>query len=145
MEKREKELTTLFKKLYEDFALERINEDIFNSLSSGYLDEQNQLKEQIPSKRNELTQIENATKSSDTFIAKANKYIVLDELTSELLNIFIDKIVIHEREIKYSRSAVQMIDIHYLDVGLLDFENDEQDRKQHSIPNYDVIEQMERV
>ena len=71
LEKRNNELTILFKKLYEDFALERISEEIFKSLSDGYLSEQKMLKEKIPLKQGELLTAEKITKRSDTFITKA--------------------------------------------------------------------------
>ena len=72
LEKRNNELTILFKKLYEDFALERISEEIFKSLSDGYLSEQKMLKEKIPLKQGELLTAEKITKRSDTFITKVN-------------------------------------------------------------------------
>ena len=63
---------------------------------------------------------------------------MLDELTPELLSIFVDKIVVHEKAIKYSREALQIIDIHYLDVGILDYANEEDARKKQNIPDYKV-------
>ena len=63
---------------------------------------------------------------------------MLDELTPELLSIFVDKIVIHERAVKYSREALQIIDIHYLDVGILDYANEEDARKKQNILDYKV-------
>ena len=91
------------------------------------------LKVKIPLKQGELLTAEKITKRSDTFITKANKYLIIDELTTDILNVFIDKIVIHEKVVKYSRDAVQMIDIHYLDVGMLDYINEEKDRKKQII------------
>jgi len=37
-----------------------------------------------------------------------------------LYSFYIDKIVIGERSVKYSRCAAQEVSIHYRDVGLLD-------------------------
>ena len=72
LEKRNNELMILFKKLYEDFSLERISEEKFKSLSDGYLSEQKMLKEKIPLKQGELLTAEKITKRSDTFITKVN-------------------------------------------------------------------------
>jgi len=41
-------------------------------------------------------------------------------LTSEILHLFIDKIVVGEKSERYSRTAFQQVTIYYRDVGLLD-------------------------
>ena len=54
------------------------------------------------------------------FLENAKKYSQIDELTSEILRTFIQKVTIGERSKKHSRNAVQEIRIFYRDVGLLD-------------------------
>lgn len=39
------------------------------------------------------------------------------ELTPELLRLFIQKIVVHEKSTKWSKKATQTIEIHYNDIG----------------------------
>lgn len=53
------------------------------------------------------------------FIDKAKRYTEINELSGELLNVFIEKIEIGERAEKYSRTAEQEIIIHYRDIGVV--------------------------
>ena len=52
----------------------------------------------------------------------------IDELTPEVLNAFVDKIVVHEREKKDGRRT-QQIDIYYSYVGIVDIPTDEEMRE----------------
>ena len=56
----------------------------------------------------------------ERFIDKAKRYSNIEELSPELLRLFIEKIVVGEKAEKYSRTAEQKIWIHYRDVGLMD-------------------------
>jgi len=55
----------------------------------------------------------------DTFIEKAKRYTAIDELTPELLRLFIQRIEVGERSKKYSHSASQSIRIIYRDIGVM--------------------------
>ena len=59
------------------------------------------------------------------------QYTAIDELTPELLRLFIQRIEIGERDVKYSRNASQAIRIIYRDIGLVDsaMQPDEQQPK----------------
>ena len=61
-------------------------------------------------------------------IAVTKKYTRIDELTPEVLNAFVDKIVVHERE-KKDGKRTQQIDIHYSYVGIVDIPTDEEMRE----------------
>ena len=49
----------------------------------------------------------------------ANKYTDLRELTPEVLRTFIERIIIHERTAKHSKTATQQIDIYFRYIGKL--------------------------
>ena len=40
-------------------------------------------------------------------------------LTPELLRLFIEKIVVHEKDVKWSKHASQTVEIHYTDIGVV--------------------------
>ena len=42
------------------------------------------------------------------------------ELTPELLRLFIEKIVVHEKEAKWSKHAPQTVEIYYNGIGFVD-------------------------
>jgi hypothetical protein len=56
----------------------------------------------------------------DAFIDKAKRYTAIDELTPELLRLFIQRIEIGERSKKHSHSASQSVRIAYRDIGTMD-------------------------
>lgn len=54
------------------------------------------------------------------FIDKAKQYTEINDLTAELLHLFIERVEVGERTEKWSRTAIQEINIYYRDIGLLD-------------------------
>ena len=70
------------------------------------------------------TEITNVSK----LIAATKKYTRIDELTPEILNTFVDKIVIHERE-KKDGKRTQKIDIYYSYVGIVDIPTRSEERR----------------
>ena len=120
MKKRSAELSKLFKRLYEDNVLGRVTDEQYRMLSGDYTDEQRMLEEQIPQKEQRLAQLQAREANVDAFIEKAKQYTTIDTLTPELLRLFIQRIEIGERDVKYSRNASQAIRIIYRDIGLVD-------------------------
>ena len=117
MRKRGAELDAIFKRLYEDRVLGHISVEQFQTLSGGYVEEQVRLAEEIPAKEATIQKLRDTVSSTDGFIAKAKRYTDITELTPELLRLFIQKIVVHEKSTKWSKKAIQIIEIHYRDIG----------------------------
>lgn len=120
MRKRNSELSLLFKRLYEDHVLGRVTAEQFRMLSSDYNAEQKALEDAIPEKEARLEKLRASAANVDTFIEKAKRYTAIDELTPELLRLFIQQIEVGERSKKYSRSAAQCVRIIYRDIGSMD-------------------------
>lgn len=120
MRKRNSELSLLFKRLYEDHVLGCVTAEQFRMLSSDYNAEQKALEDAIPEKEARLEKLRASAANVDTFIEKAKRYTAIDELTPELLRLFIQRIEVGERSKKYSRSAAQSVRIIYRDIGSMD-------------------------
>ena len=90
-------------------------------LSAGYTEEQRNLKERIPAAEAEIERLEALVADVGRFIERAKRYTEINELTPELLRTFISKVVVHERDVKYSRSAEQKIEIHYAHIGAMEY------------------------
>ena len=120
MRKRNSEISLLFKRLYEDHVLGRVTAEQFRMLSSDYNAEQKALEDAIPEKEARLEKLRASAANVDTFIEKAKRYTAIDELTPELLRLFIQRIEVGERSKKYSRSAAQSVRIIYRDIGSMD-------------------------
>ena len=117
MRKRKAELDAIFKKLYEDSVLGRITTEQFQMLSGSYTEEQNLITVGIPQKENEIQRLRETVSGTDSFLDKAKRYTDITELTPELLRLFIEKIVVHEKEVKWSKHAPQTVEIHYNGIG----------------------------
>ena len=117
MRKRKAELDAIFKKLYEDSVLGRITTEQFQMLSGSYTEEQNLITVGIPQKENEIQRLRETVSGTDGFLNKAKRYTDITELTPELLRLFIEKIVVHEKEVKWSKHAPQTVEIYYNGIG----------------------------
>ena len=121
MRKQKAELDAIFKKLYEDSVLSRITTEQFQMLSSSYTEEQNQIAAGIPQKEADIIQrLRETVSGTDGFLDKAKRYMDITELTPELLRLFIEKIVVHEKEVKWSKHAPQTVEIYYNGIGFID-------------------------
>ena len=119
LEKRNAELNTLFKRLYEDNVLGKISNEQFRMLSDGYNAEQRTIADQIPILQKQIEDLKASSTNVERFVTISNKYTDLQDLTPEILRTFIDKIVIHERTEKWAKTAEQQIDIYFRYVGCI--------------------------
>ena len=117
MRKRKTEVDTIFKKLYEDSVLGCISTEQFQMLSGSYTEEQNQIAAGIPQKEMDIQRLRETVSGTDGFLDKAKRYMDITELTPELLRLFIEKIVVHEKEVKWSKHAPQTVEIYYNGIG----------------------------
>jgi hypothetical protein len=142
--KRSGELSMLFKRLYEDHVLGRVTSEQFQMLSEDYNAEKKELDMSIPEKEDRLEALKASTANVDAFIAKAKRYTAIDELTPELVRLFIQRIEIGERSVKYSHSAAQSIRIIYRDIGALDSAMLPGEAEPHIVPELTVekVQQM---
>ena len=131
MKHRRAELAKLFKRLYEDNVLGRVTDEQYRMLAGDYTDEHRLLEEEIPKEEERLAQLKSREANVAAFIEKAKRYTTIDKLTPELLRLFIQRIEIGERDVKYSRNASQSIRIIYRDIGTVDsaMQPDEQQPK----------------
>ena len=103
--------------IYEDSVLGRITEEQFQLLSASYTDEQAKLTEALPRRETEIQRLKDTVSNTAVFLDKAKRYTDIQALTPELLRLFIQKIVVYEKEVKWSKHAPQTVEIHYTDIG----------------------------
>ena len=119
-EKRKTEVDRLFTKMYEDWAAGRITEYNFNMLSQKYQSEQQSLTEQIEALKTQLATQEQSTADAEKWVKLIRQYTDPTELTAELLNTLIEKILIHEAVKQPDGTREQEIEIFYRFVGKID-------------------------
>ena len=113
LEKRIKELDNIIRCLYEDRVCGRITPERYDTMASGYEQEQTALKEKLIAVNDGICRMDMRDSCIREFIAKAKQYIEIPTLTPELLRVFILKIEVFEKLEKYSRTAGNFINIHY--------------------------------
>lgn len=118
-EARFKEIDGIIQRLYEDNLLGKISDDRFIKLSQTYEEEQTQLQRSISDLREKLAKQEEDTQNISKFMARISKYTELPELTVELVNELIDKIVIH-KPTGTKRNRLIQVDVYYNFIGQLD-------------------------
>ena len=119
-EKRKAEVDTLFAKMYEDWAAGRITEYNFSMLSGKYQSEQAELDTKIEQLQSAIaTESQNAA-DAEKWIALMKECVNPTELTAELLNTLIEKILIHEAVKSEDGSREQEVEIFYRFIGKID-------------------------
>ena len=123
-EHRSKEIDNIIQKLYEDNLLGKISDERFVKLSQSYEEEQKQLQTSISDLTEKLTKQQEDSLNISRFMARILKYTELAELTVEIVNELIDKIVIH-KPTGTKRNRIIQIDIYYNFIGKLNNEKSE--------------------
>ena len=114
--KRIAELDTIIKKLYESFAVGRISEERFDGLLKDYEAEQKELTASVTEAEEQLSSYEEDTDRAEQFLVLAKKYTDFSELTTQMINEFIEKIIVHAPE-KVDGDRVQEIEIYLNFIG----------------------------
>ncbi len=109
-------------KLYEDNALGTIKQDRYEQMSQKYSEEYYTLKTELAEIKEQLSAFENAGGRAQRFVKLTERYADFAELTLAILNEFISRIEVHERDQKRARYAIQHIGIYFNHIGR--FENE---------------------
>jgi DNA invertase Pin-like site-specific DNA recombinase len=115
--KRHAELETLFKKIYEDNALGKLPDKRFDALANDYGKEQDALEKETAELEKSVGNYEDGSTRAKRFIELVNRYTDFTELTVPMLNEFVEKIVVHERDSKGKIESIQKVEIHLNFIG----------------------------
>ena len=135
---RSEELDVLLCKIYEDNALGKLPDKRYAILEAQYTKEQEALDNEIVNLQNLVSGEESSPLSAGKFIALVKRYQDFDELTTTMLNEFVYKILVHEREKKGRPDSPQTIEIYFNFIGKF-----EMPREEH-VPTPEEIELAER-
>lgn len=115
-QRRCKELDGLVKKLYEGNATGKIPDKHFTRLLAEYDAEQTKLEVSIAEWQGQMESWKADTLKTDRFIELVRRYTDFSELTTPMLNEFVEKVVVHEGEGR-GNSRRQRIDIYLNFIG----------------------------
>ena len=97
-ERRLNEIDRIYKSLYEDKVLGKIDEETFDQMSSGYQQERIDLRTKADALQRELDEFNSDGARADRFIEIVRRYTTFEELTTAMLNEFVEKVIVHEGE-----------------------------------------------
>lgn len=117
------ELNTLIKKLYEGNATGKIPDKHFERLLADYDSEQTALETEIEDLQTQIDSFNEDSTKADKFIAVVRRYTDFTELTTPMLNEFIEKVVVHEAT-GGRTDRKQKIDIYFNFVGQVELPPD---------------------
>ena len=115
--KRTSDLEKLICKIYEDNVLGKMPESRYELLLGEYSREQNLLNEEAEQIEDDLSRMEAESKNGKKFVDLMKRYNNFDEITPYMVNEFVDRIMVHERDRKGSTQTTQKIDIYFNFIG----------------------------
>ena len=114
--KRVNELNMLMKKLYEDNISGKLSDKRFEFMLSEFENEQDTLEIPMENAKAEIEKYESDTVRADKFIELVKRYTDFSELTTPMLNEFVEKILVHEADYS-SGERVQEVEIYLNFIG----------------------------
>ena len=119
-EKRKAEVDRLFTKVYEDWAEDRITEYNFRMLSQKYQTEQQAIEEKLGQLQAAMAKEKETATGVEKWVTLVKQCAHPTELTAELLNTLVEKILIHEPVKDSTGFKDQEIEIYYRFIGKID-------------------------
>jgi DNA invertase Pin-like site-specific DNA recombinase len=116
-ERRVAELDTLFRKTYEDNANGKLSDKRFEQITAEYEKEQAELEILNAQMQAELDEFNADGEKADSFIKLVKRYTEFEELTTAMLNEFINQIFVHKAEKNEYGERTQVVDIHFNFIG----------------------------
>ena len=124
LKRRDEDLDTLFKRIYEDMVSGRLSAERFDKLSSEYETEQQNVKAAILELQELIDSGEQEQHDLQQFLRNVRKYTDPEELTAEILNDLVDRIVVHAPD-KSSGHRKQKIEIYYKAAGIINIADED--------------------
>ena len=134
---RDKELDSLFERLYEDNVAGKIDDGRFAKMSKRYEEEQGEIGKKVKALRLEVKKSEGERMDVDEFLDTVRRYTNATEITQRMVSELIDHIDVYHAE-KQDGITTQRVVIHYNCIGAFDVP----DRRK--IPEADILLQTRK-
>ncbi|MBP2016481.1 recombinase family protein [Anaerococcus degeneri] len=126
------ELERLMCRIYEDMILNKIPNNRYEILNNQYETEQVALSKEIKDLEQQVSRYEKETDRARKFISLISRYENFDELTTTMINEFVEKIIVHERDRKGSQTSKQKIEIYFNFIGNYEVPKEELSEEERS-------------
>lgn len=102
------ELEKLICRIYEDNILGKLPDSRYEVLDKQYAKEKSELDAEIRELEKRIAEYDKSKNSASRFMALIDKYEKFEELTPAMINEFVDKVLVHERDRKGSKWLCSM-------------------------------------
>ena len=126
------ELERLMCRIYEDMILNKIPNNRYEILNNQYETEQLTLSKEIKDLELVISRYEKETDKARKFISLISRYENFDNITNTMINEFVKKIIIHERDRKGSQTSKQKIEIYFNFIGNYEVPKEELSEEERS-------------
>ena len=108
----------LFRKAFEQLALENLSETQFKTLTGSYEAEKQELLTLSGKLEQEISTGKDTMLNADRFMAIVDRYTDIQAVTPEIVREFIDKIVVYERSERWKKkNYTQQVDVYFNFMG----------------------------
>ena len=114
--RRIEQIDSIISQLYEDKVVGQITAEMFTKLSAKYIAEQKEQSSVLQQTRKELSDLEAKKTDVGKIVAMVKKYSHITELSPQILNELVDKVVVHQAE-KVDGKRRQDIEVYFNGVG----------------------------
>lgn len=114
--RRIEQIDSVISQLYEDKVVRQITAEMFTKLSAKYIAEQKEQTSVLQRVKKELSDFEAKKTDVGKIVAMVKKYSHITELSPQILNELVDKVVVHQAE-KVDGKRQQNIEVYFNGVG----------------------------
>ncbi len=111
-----RKLDSIIQRLYEDNIEGRISDERFTRMTASYETEQQGLETRVAELRTLLADAQDKQVNIDRFLTLVRKYTDIQELTSEVLREFVEKVHVHQTQ-RIDGQKVQRLQVVYNCIG----------------------------
>jgi len=113
---RDKELDALFEQIFEERVRGKLSTERLDKLAEKYEEEQAELKQRIKHLKRIVSEEKAHELDADGFLQLVREHSDFSTLTQDTLSLFVDKIVVHHRDVIHGET-VQKVEIYYRLIG----------------------------
>ena len=118
----------IVKRLYEDNVSGKVRDEDYKTMSADYAAERKALEAEVTALETVLAKMQEKTSGVERFIHLAKVYIEIPELNTEILNTFVERIIVHEK-VRTDGKETQEIEVEFKGIGKLSLDGLKDDLK----------------
>ncbi|SDB05068.1 Site-specific DNA recombinase [Ruminococcaceae bacterium FB2012] len=122
------DIRRIVKRLYEDNVSGKVSDEDYKTMSADYAAERKALEAEVTALETSIAEMQEKTSGAERFIHLAKVYTEIPELNTEILNTFVERIIVHEK-VKADGKTTQEIEVEFKGIGKIGLDGLKDDLK----------------